>query len=132
MDFMKGSHVNGWIVDFKGANTAGWGLTLTLVDMAKIGQLYLNKGRYNNQQIISQKWIENSTKEHSQFGELPYGYLWWVIDDCFAALGDGGNIIFVCPPKKIVVVIASHFKPRVKDRVELIKNHILPLFGNGE
>ena len=55
--------------------------------MAKIGQLYLNGGVWNGQHIISSKWIEDSTKEKSRWGELAYGYLWWIVDDCYAALG---------------------------------------------
>lgn len=54
--------------------------------MAKIGQLYLNDGVWKDKQIISSKWVE-----------LSYGYLWWIVDDCYAALGDGGNIIFISP-----------------------------------
>ncbi len=125
--------MNGWVIDPKGTNTAGWGLTLTAKDMAKIGRLYLNDGVWNNQRIISQKWIEESTKIHIKWGELSYGYLWWIINDlennCFAAIGDGGNIIYVNSDKKIVIAIASRFLPRAKDRIELIRKHILPQIG---
>lgn len=69
--FIKDKYVTGWVVDPKGVNTAGWGLTLTPRDMAKIGQLYLSGGVWNSKQIISFKWIEDSTKEKSRWGELP-------------------------------------------------------------
>lgn len=53
----------------------------------------------------------------------------WIIEDNhhqgYAALGDGGNVIYVCPSKGLVVAIASSFKARVKDRIELIKKYIL-------
>ena len=127
-NFLKDKYVSGWVVDPKGINTAGWGLTLKVVDMAKIGQLYLNHGMYDGKQVISSKWIEDSTKEKSRWGELPYGYLWWIVDDCYAALGDGGNVIFINPQKKIVVAIASRFMPRAKDRIDLIRKQIIPLF----
>ncbi|PAD67490.1 serine hydrolase [Bacillus sp. 7586-K] len=127
--FLKDKYVTGWIVDPKGINTAGWGLTLTPRDMAKIGQLYLSGGVWNGNQILSSKWIEESTKEKSRWGELSYGYLWWIVDDCYAALGDGGNVIFINPKKEMVVAIASRFMPRAKDRIELIRKHIIPLFG---
>lgn len=128
MAFLKDKYVTGWIVDPKGVNTAGWGLTLTPLDMAKIGQLYLNGGVWNSQRIISSKWIEDSTTEKSRLGKLAYGYLWWIVDDCYAALGDGGNAIFINPKKKMVISIASRFMPRAKDRIELIRKHIMPLF----
>ena len=126
--FLKDRHVSGWVADPKGVNTAGWGLTLKAVDMAKIGQLYLNYGMWDGKQVISSKWIEDSTKEKSQWGDLSYGYLWWIIDNCYAALGDGGNVIFINPQKKMVVAIASRFMPRAKDRIELIREQIIPLF----
>ncbi|MCZ8539656.1 serine hydrolase domain-containing protein [Psychrobacillus psychrodurans] len=126
--FLKDKYVTGWIVDPKGINTAGWGLTLTARDMAKIGQLYLSGGVWNGNRILSSKWIEDSTKEKTRWGELSYGYLWWIVDDCYAALGDGGNVIFINPKKEMVVTIASRFLPRAKDRIELIRKHIMPLF----
>lgn len=130
--FLKDKDVSGWVIDPKGFNTAGWGLALSTSDMAKIGQLYLNKGKSNGKQILSSKWIENSTKEHIRWGELLYGYLWWIIDcdnrSCYAAIGDGGNVIFVSSEKKMVVAISSRFLPRAKDRIELIKRYIIPIF----
>lgn len=132
--FLKNKHAKGWVVDPKGVNTAGWGLTLSTNDMAKIGQLYLNKGQWNGKQIVSPSWIENSVREHSKWGKLSYGFLWWVIDGenhrDYAAIGDGGNVIFVSPTKKMMVAIASRFMPRAKDRVELIKKHIIPCLEN--
>lgn len=83
-------------------------------------------------QIVSAGWIAESTREHSrcvQWGNLAYGYLWWIIGrDSYAALGDGGNVIYVNTKKKIVVSIASLFMPDAKDRIEFIKEHIEPLF----
>jgi CubicO group peptidase (beta-lactamase class C family) len=134
--FLQDRYVRGWAVDPKGTNTAGWGLALTPRDMAKIGQLYLNGGLWNGKQLLSSKWIGDSTKESSRWGELPYGYLWWIVDNkeqgCYAALGDGGNAIFVNPEKKMVIAIASRFMPCAKDRIELIGKHIVPLFEDNQ
>ena len=131
--FYEATNISGWVVDKTGLNTAGWGLTLTARDMAKIGQLYLNKGIYNEKEIVSRKWIEDSTKEHSRWKKLnlPYGYLWWLDNDkehIFAAIGDGGNVIYVNTYKNIVVSIASLFEPNVTDRIEFIKEYIEPIF----
>lgn len=128
--FFQDKNISGWVADLQGINTAGWGLTLTPMDMAKIGQLYLNGGIWNDKQIVSAGWIEESTKEHSRWGEMLYGYLWWVIDDkehVYAALGDGGNVIYVNTKKKMVVSITSLLMPDTKDRIELIKEYIEPL-----
>ena len=133
LDFYKSKGANGWVADLNGTNTAGWGLSLTTMDMAKLGQLYLNEGYWNGRQIISGKWIAESTRVQSVWKarHLKYGYLWWVIDEgehSYAALGDGGNAIYVNPKNKIVVSISSLFVPRVKDRIDFIKGEIEPLF----
>lgn len=131
LSIMKDHHQSGWVADPKGINTAGWGLFLKPSDMAKIGQLYLNRGAWNGKQVVSEKWIDESTTEQSRWEELKlsYGYLWWVIDgDSYAALGDGGNAIYFNTKTKMVVSIASLFKPRVKDRIEFIEDHIEPIF----
>ncbi|NMM61738.1 serine hydrolase [Clostridium sp. P21] len=127
----KEKDVRGWVADPQGVNTAGWGLTLTPMDMAKIGKLYLNKGIWNGKQIVPAWWIEESTKEHSRWGKLLYGYLWWIIDDkehIYAAMGDGGNVIYVNTKNKMVVSIASLFMPNAEDRIKLIKEYIEPMF----
>lgn len=131
LSIMKDHHESGWVADPQGINTAGWGLFITPSDMAKIGQLYLNRGAWNGRQIISAEWIDESTKVHSHWDELKlsYGYLWWIIDrDSYAAMGDGGNVIYVNGAKNLVVAIASLFKPTAKDRIELIKKYIEPIF----
>lgn len=133
--FNKAKSISGWVADSTGVNTGGWGLTLSPTDMAKIGQLYLDDGIWNGKQIVSTSWIDKSTKEHSRWGKLnlSYGYLWWVEDgNGYAAMGDGGNVIYVNTKGKIVVSIASLFVPKVKDRIELIKEHVVPIFENCE
>jgi len=131
--FIKDDVVSGWVVDPKGVNTAGWGLTLTVADMAKFGQLYLNKGTWKNNQIISSQWINDSIIKQSSVGERNYGYLWWVIDSdrgIYAAIGDSGNIIYVSTEHKMVIAIASRYKPSTKNRVDFIQNHIEPVFNS--
>jgi CubicO group peptidase (beta-lactamase class C family) len=131
LSIMKDHHESGWVADPQGINTAGWGLFITLADMAKIGQLYLNRGIWNGRQLISAEWIDESTRIHSRWDELKlsYGYLWWILDgESYAAIGDGGNVIYVNPMKNLVVAIASLFKPTAKDRIELIKKCIEPIF----
>ncbi len=135
LDIMKHYHSHGWVADPQGNNTAGWGLFLTLSDMEKIGQLYLNHGVWNGKRIVSEAWIHESTSVHSHWGQYAYGYLWWIISEdprCFAALGDGGNTIYVNTGKKLVVAIASRLKPSAKDRIEFIKSWIEPMLDRGK
>ena len=135
--FNKAKNISGWVADGAGTNTAGWGLTLSPTDMAKIGQLYLDNGMWDGKQIVSARWVDESTKEHSRWEKrnLAYGYLWWIIDDkehSYAAMGDGGNVIYVNTKKKIVISIASLFEQKVKDRLEFIKEYIEPMFESYE
>lgn len=132
MKFYKSIAYDGWVMDPKGTHTAGWGLTLSPLDMTKIGQLYLNSGIWENTRIVTEKWVQDSTIEHSRWQKLnlPYGYLWWIDEhqEGFAAMGDGGNILYVNTKMKLVVAITSLFVPKAKDRIDFIKQEIEPLF----
>ncbi len=133
--FNNAINISGWVADSTGVNAGGWGLTLSATDMAKIGQLYLDGGMWNGRQIVSSRWIDESTKEHSRWKKLnlPYGFLWWVENENgFSAMGDGGNVIYVNTKKKIVVSIASLFVQKVKDRIKFIKEYVEPIFDNEE
>jgi len=100
-----------WRQDPKGIECASFGLYLTARDMAKFGYLYLNKGRWENQQLISESWVETSTKDHvtNIYGRYSYGYQWWITKvsgyPAFLASGFGGQIIGVVPSLDLVVVI---------------------------
>lgn len=135
LEYLKGKNISGWVVDPEGFHTAGWGLALTPLDMAKIGQLYLNLGVWEGKQIIPSDWINESTRVHCQWGNMSYGYLWWIMDEkepTYAALGQGGNVIYVNTKKKMVVSIASLFLPKVMDRIKLIEEYVLPAFEEEE
>lgn len=129
--FNGATDISGWVADLKGVNSAGWGLTLTARDMAKLGQLCLDGGVWNGKQIISTRWIDESTQEHSRWKELdlPFGYLWWVENGAgFMAMGDSGNVIYVSKQKQMVISIASLFDQKAKDRIDFIKEWVEPVF----
>ena len=132
MAFYKATDMSVWVADPNGVNAGGWGLTLSPMDMAKIGELIRNGGVYDGTRIVSEKWVRESTSEQSRWAEqdLPYGYLWWVLgqEHGCAAMGDGGNVIYVSPDQNMVVAIASRFQPRVKDRIEFIRKYVGPIF----
>ncbi|HDR7670842.1 serine hydrolase domain-containing protein [Bacillus wiedmannii] len=125
-DDLFGKDVKGWVHDSNDISTGGWGLTLTIRDMAKFGQMYLNEGIHNGKQILSKSWIKEST----EMNQNQYGYLWWLREEdgifSYCAMGDGGNMICCVPEKDLVVVIASEVMPNARDRWELIKGCILP------
>ncbi|MBQ6478622.1 MAG: serine hydrolase [Erysipelotrichaceae bacterium] len=125
---------NVWFADPQGLGTPGYGLCMSAEDMARIGLLCLNKGRYEEKRIVSSKWIEEMTRprhvDSKYFRGMDYGYLWWIIDrekQIYAAIGNSGNVIYVNPEKNIVIAVASYFKPTVFDRVDFIQKYIEPL-----
>ena len=126
---------NIWFCDPKGVGTAGYGLCLSATDMAKIGQLCLDKGVHNGKQIVSSEWIEQMTKTTYKCGEefrnMSYGYLWWIVDEnkhIYSAIGNSGNVIYVNPSNNIVIAITSYFKPTIFDRIDFVQKYIEPFF----
>jgi CubicO group peptidase (beta-lactamase class C family) len=88
----------------------GWGeLRMLPNDMAKIGFLYLNEGRWGDSQVVPVDWVEASTDKHiSATLQDGYGYQWWITDSgIYMALGYAGQFIFVVPDKETVVVFTS-------------------------
>ncbi len=76
-------------------------------DFAKIGRLYCNKGNWNGKQIVSQKWVEASTKLDTTEGSVNYyQYQWWLPtpNEDFMAEGFLGQFIYVNPSKNLIIV----------------------------
>jgi CubicO group peptidase (beta-lactamase class C family) len=100
-----------WRRDTKGIETASFALYLRARDMAKFGYLYLNRGKWDNQTIVSEKWVTASTTEHETniYGRYSYGYQWFITlvggHPVFLASGFGGQIIGVVPSLDLVVVL---------------------------
>ena len=88
----------------------GWGLFIRTEDMAKLGQLYLNKGRWNGTQIVPRKWVEESTIPQIMTGREDstyYGYQLWINEDrtgSYAFNGMLGQNVFIYPDINMVVV----------------------------
>lgn len=125
-----GQLVKGWVKDPSDNSTGGWGLTLSPRDMARFGFLYINRGIWDNHEIVTGSWIDEATAINSG----KYGYLWWLLEEDgvsgYLAIGDGGNIICCIPEKDLVVAIASAFMMNPPDRWTLIKQHIIPAIIN--
>jgi CubicO group peptidase (beta-lactamase class C family) len=119
-----------WPANLQGI-TIGWGkLRMRPRDMAKIGYLYLNGGRWEGEQVVPSAWVEVSTRQHIVAGTLQdgYGYQWWIDSSGpYMALGYAGQYIAVVPEKDMVVVFTSElpdsefFVPR-----DLLEQFIIP------
>jgi len=107
-----------WEPGYLNINDGSAMLNLTLREMVKLGQLYLQNGYSGDNQILSTEWIERATKsqvntgEDEEYGELNYyGYLWWLPDQegtIYAAEGLGGQIIAVFPEYDLVIGAQSN------------------------
>ena len=97
-----------WETCPKGITKGGWGLFLCTEDMAKLGQLYLQKGKWNDQQIIPEFWVEVSTAKHKKSieGTFGYGYQLWMEarPGSFEFNGMLGQNVIVYPDMNMVVV----------------------------
>lgn len=130
----KGPRKNEWYSDPQGAVTAGWGLCASAEDLARIGDMVLNEGRFNGTRIVSSDWINSMLTPYQKlgerFGNMYYGYLWYKpFEDreVYAAIGDCGNIIYVNREVNIAVGVTGTFKPMIFDRVGFIEKNVLPL-----
>jgi CubicO group peptidase (beta-lactamase class C family) len=109
-----------------------YAMQLSARDLASFGQLYLNCGTCNRQQIVPASWVEQSTRCLVQTG-LPkpfghYGYLWWTIDDAdesalpggsYSAIGLGGKAISIVPADDLVIVALCEHMARPSTQVAI-------------
>jgi CubicO group peptidase (beta-lactamase class C family) len=97
-----------WLANSKGINH-GWGdLFLYPADMAKIGKLVLDKGKWQDKQIVSEQWINKSLKTFTRLpGDKGYGYGWWTNDKVgySEAAGRGRQTISVIRSKNMIVTM---------------------------
>lgn len=97
-----------WYTDPQGYNVGSADLYLHPHDMAKIGYLWLNKGQWEDKQVVSREWVEDSVKvQMVTGGNDDYGYGWWVAKDepaAYSAIGRGGQRILVVPDWDLIVV----------------------------
>ena len=124
-----------WTSGYLGINDGTSGLELTLREMVKLGQLYLQDGMSGDDQIISNSWINDATtfKVNTNWGWYPgYGYLWWLPERGYLAWGFGGQFIVVVPELNLVIGTHSTDQNANFSHLEAllgaIYNDIVPLF----
>ncbi len=118
-----------WNTDPQGIADGGNGLSISLLDAAKFGQLFLEEGVWQGQQLVPEEWVEQSTsRQNPGPGDSTgaYGYQWWVRThttgeygtyatsyptasyETYFAFGHGGQLIYVVPQLQLVTVFASN------------------------
>lgn len=136
-----------WLESPQGINTGGWGLFVKTEDMAKLGQLILQKGKWNGKQLLPESWIAEATS--SQIASLPagmteekvkeskmssktsdwlqgYGYqMWRCRHNAVRADGARGQFIIILPDKDAIIAITAN-QNDMQAEINLVWKHILP------
>ena len=131
-----------WPVDSGGVHLGGGFLKLRPRDMARLGSVYLDEGRWGGRQVVPAEWVREATRAQVDVsGPVAaadeYGYLWWVTtagdEPAYFALGFGGQLVEVVPGRDLVVVVSTAYDivdPRVRldDRTlpRMVEDVVLP------
>ena len=126
-----------WDVCPQGVNTGGWGLSLSTEDIARFGQLYLQRGRWNGVQLLPESWVDEATgarvrndgdyRAHEPIDwRQGYGYQFWRCRHG-AYRGDGafGQYGIVLPEQEAVIAITSE-APDMQAVLDRVWAHLLP------
>ncbi len=118
---------------------ASWGLHLKPMDLAKIGYLFLQEGKWGDQQIFKEDWLATSSRPRASVtGYYNYNYFWWSFtnnanavfrleeNDVFFSWGDGGQFLFIIPHLDMVVVTTANNTPEDETlAVVMLRDYIL-------
>jgi CubicO group peptidase (beta-lactamase class C family) len=137
-----------WIKNREGHPHTGGGLNLRARDTAKFGLLYLQRGRWEKEQVVPEEWVQESFRKQVDFGTKGqgvngYGYLWWILapdparagrQNIAAAMGFKAQYIFVIPEHDMVVVVNGDTRSRADQHkpIEFLYSHILPSVSGGK
>ena len=110
-----------WERDPQGYPFGGHGVELRTEDMAKLGVLFLNRGRWGGEQVVPADWVRQATAAHIRGGwswgpvdRVGYGLLWWLASahdvDLYMALGWGGQFVICVPVLDLVVAVNARWQ----------------------
>lgn len=108
-----------WLRYKDGATLGSFGIMTTPRELAKIPQMVLNGGTYNNSEIVSSSWIDDMTAPQVEAGDKHFGYLWWNYPEhnTYFMSGNGRQLFFVFPEKDLIVAITS--EPNLQGKFNL-------------
>jgi CubicO group peptidase (beta-lactamase class C family) len=139
-------HSAHWVEAPSGGATVvpvSFGLSMAPRDLAKIGLLVLNKGKWGGKRIVPEDWIRESTSlkvpRDQTNHKYDYGYLWWETEfnvgsrnlKAIMGWGVGGNYLFIVPEKDLVCVVTAgntNDPQTAKGSLLLFQDYVLPAF----
>ena len=124
-----------WAESPQGVSVGGWGLKVKTEDIAKFGQLYLQKGQWNGKQLIPASWVEMATSKQVSNGSDPskdwdqgYGFQFWRCrHNAFRGDGAFGQFCVVIPEQDAVVAITANCKD-MQAELNIVWDKLLPGF----
>lgn len=124
-----------WMMSPEGISAGGFGLSLRTEDLAKFGQLYLQKGQWNGTQLVPVTWVDEATARQTSNGSDPnsdwsqgYGYQFWRSrHESFRGDGAFGQYCIVSPKQDAVVIITSGVR-NMQNVLDLVWDKLLPAF----
>lgn len=124
-----------WEKNQQGIDYGGWGLNIRTEDIARFGQLYLQKGKWEGKQLIPEAWVEEATSFQTSNGSNPesdweqgYGYQFWMCrHDLYRGDGAFGQFCIVFPKQEAVLAITSGTKD-MGAIMNLAWKYLLPAF----
>ncbi len=134
-----------WETDPAGINTGGWGLRLKTEDMAKFGELFLQKGMWNGKEILPASWVEEAStskieqspgmlqaKKDSSDDAQGYAYqMWRSRHNSYRADGAFGQYILILPELDAVVITTAE-STDMRGELDLVWEYVLPAFKTGK
>jgi CubicO group peptidase (beta-lactamase class C family) len=124
-----------WMSYKDGITMGAFGILTTPREMAKIGQLVMNNGQWNSEQIVSSTWINKMTQEKVSSSEtneanITFGYYWWRDSNRGTEFmrGHGGQYVFINKTKNLMVAITS--EPNTQGRFQLSLNQGFSIYDN--
>jgi CubicO group peptidase (beta-lactamase class C family) len=124
-----------WPTNPDGYARGGGGMRLVPRDLAKLGYLHITKGKWENDQILTEEWVIESGTKHIISQHIQgfwYGYQFWVAEDgwMYTALGYAGQWMMIVPAYDLVVVFNNHFDEGEEDQeatpVRLFYDYVIP------
>src|SRR5262245_52168229 len=130
-----------WPSSPEGNSLGGYGLKLCTEDVAKLGQLYLQNGRWNGKQLLPEKWVKQATSKqvpNDKKGQSiiridwvqGYGFQFWrCTHNAFRGDGANGQLCVIIPEKEVVIAITADTN-RFQDEMNAIWDTLYPAFGS--
>jgi CubicO group peptidase (beta-lactamase class C family) len=127
-----------WGTSPQGVSVGGYGLNIRTEDIARFGQLYLQKGKWRGKQLVPHAWVDAATARQTSNGSNPlndwdqgYGYQFWRCrHGAFRGDGAFGQFCIVLPEQDAVIAITSGVKD-MQSVLNLVWEQLLPAIQTG-